>query len=111
MMKDLGEYTTKAKADEIYDEEHSFEVDGMNGVELEVAVYDSSKLGQHTVSASFTGVRAHDPKSMELLLGTCDDVKLENHGIGADPKGIKIPLKNTFNSAGAHIYLTFTLNE
>lgn len=107
MLTDIGEYTTKASATEVYEEKHSFEVDSLKGVELHVEVYDS-KLAEHTVSASITGAKALG-ETNKLLLGSCL-VKLQDHGITDDPKGIKLPLSNTFNHSGAKINLIFTLN-
>mmetsp|Transcript_14284 Transcript_14284/g.31019 ORF Transcript_14284/g.31019 Transcript_14284/m.31019 type:complete len:149 (-) Transcript_14284:222-668(-) len=106
--KDVGDFTTKSKADEVYQEKKSFEVDNLKGVELDVEVYDAH-LGEKTVSASFTGAKELSGATHHFLLGSCK-VKLGDHGITDDPKGIKVPLSNTFKSSGAEIYLIFTLN-
>ena len=108
MQKDIGEWTTKPKADEVYQEKHSFEVDDLKGVEAIVEVYDSH-IGEHTVSASMTGVKQLSGDMKKFLLGSCK-IKLEDHNITDDPKGIKLPLSNTFKGSGAEIYMIFTLN-
>ena len=87
----------------------SFEVDDLKGLELSVDVYDAH-LGELTVSSSVTGAKALSGETKKFLLGSCK-VKLQDHGITDDPKGIKVPLSNTFKSGGApEIYLIFTLN-
>ena len=88
MKKDVGEFTTEAKADEVYETKHSFEVDSLKGLELFVEVYDE-KLAEHTVSASVTGAKALGNTS-KLLLGSCK-INLDKHGITDDPKGVKCP--------------------
>ena len=93
MKKDVGEFTTEAKASEVYETKHSFEVDSLKGLELHVEVYDE-KLAEHTVNASVTGAKALGDTS-KLLLGSCL-IHLNKHGITDDPKGVKCPLSNTF---------------
>ena len=108
MKKDVGEFKTEAKADEVYETKHSFEVDNLKGLELFVEVYDE-KLAEHTVSASVTGAKALGDTS-KLLLGSCH-IHLDKHGITDDPKGVKCPLSNTFTKEGKpEVLLIFTLN-
>ena len=108
MKKDVGEFTTEAKASEVYETKHSFEVDSLKGLELHVEVYDE-KLAEHSVNASVTGAKALGDTS-KLLLGSCL-IHLNKHGITDDPKGVKCPLSNTFVKEGKpEVLLIFTLN-
>jgi len=108
MKKDVGDFKTEAKANEVYETKHSFEVDSLKGLELSVEVFDE-KLAEHTVSASVTGAKALGDTS-KLLLGSCK-IHLDKHNITDDPKGVKCPLSNTFVKEGKpEIFLIFTLN-